>query len=801
MNATLTFGNLVKDFKLAGFPARDLLPLIPPGATLSPGSKVSPKQIGKIPGRYLSDGTWVGLQGWTGFGVAETDQPRMAGWPTQNVGLRSADFPGIDCDTNTPEALAMVERVIVRNFGTNNPVRARANAPRALYVLRRDENELPIGKHKIMWTDTDGVEQAVEVLGAGQQYVISGVHTSGIAYEWRGPSLTSFKVEGLTRVTVEKVRDFMAQLEEEIVLQGGTVTSKSAAKYGRGDGGVETNHAEPIVDPKLALEALRSIPNTVDTLPTRESLVGLLSSFKQAVGREADSLYYDVVTWAGEHGWATEDYVARIWDSLTSSRVHPDHLLHMARKYGWRGDAVLDFAKVDEGEMTVNEKIAHAKQHEAKMADNLSAVAAELAYCPADGYFVHIPRGAIYTPDRLNKAPFVQKIAVAGTAGKKAPANRLLHTPGLVKEIDGMTYWPGENEIVTFERNGRMGPHYNTWHSAPVSLPPKATDADIKPWLDHLALLVPDKDARNVVVDFLAHIVQRRGVKIRYGLLMVGGQGIGKDTLLTPLTNFFQHNCQEVKPEQLMGKWTGYHENELLIVQEMKRDRRFNNAYNNIKILLAGTARDMLPVEKKFQNEYFVPNVINTVFFSNHEDCIELEPDDRRLYVVVSNAEKPSSAYFDRLIDDFYKDKSGWLYVIRWLMDRDLSRFNPNVIPADTSGKLEMIEAARPDLYTALDVLFNTTWKNRTAVTVAEVLRAVREDPTVPLDFSKRKDAEKNDVMREMRALKWSSPGVLVEIRGTKGLRYWVRPGTNPTREDFKQQWTGDRPNEFEDAA
>jgi len=66
-----------KFVKYAGTPFQQyILPIIPVGATLSPQSKISPDQLGKIPGRYNCDqGNWVGFKDWSTF--SSTHNPRM----------------------------------------------------------------------------------------------------------------------------------------------------------------------------------------------------------------------------------------------------------------------------------------------------------------------------------------------------------------------------------------------------------------------------------------------------------------------------------------------------------------------------------------------------------------------------------------------------------------------------------------------------------------------------------------------------------------------------------------------------
>ena len=72
------------------------------------------------------------------------------------------------------------------------------------------------------------------------------------------------------------------------------------------------------------------------------------------------------------------------------------------------------------------------------------------------------------------------------------------------------------------------------------------------PWVDHVRKIYPD-DADHTIT-WLAHRVQRPGQKINHGLVLGGGQGIGKDSILAPVRyavgtwNFF-----DVSPTHLLG--------------------------------------------------------------------------------------------------------------------------------------------------------------------------------------------------------------------------------------------------------
>ncbi|CDM57415.1 DUF5906 domain-containing protein [Rhizobium favelukesii] len=791
MKSTPNFGAVVADLTRSGFAATDLLPLIPPGATLSENSHVQPFQIGKIPGRYFG-GKWSGLTGaWASVGMSERDVDRAKTWPTQNVGLRGGSYPGIDIDTDSKAAFALVERLIVARFGDTAPVRYRGDAPRALYSFRLDPSSDPVRKHRIEWKDADGRAHAVEVLGLGQQYAIAGIHPTGVAYEWRERpdgsvgDLAAVTANGLPKLSVDDVMDFMNEVKAAIEASGGEVGKIMVPRYGwDGDSrAVDLNNAEPILENDIAMEALNSIPNTVESMPSREQFVAVLASFKQAVGRNAEGLRGDALVWATRDGWADEEYFDKVWESLTSSRVPFDHLISMARKYGWRGDAALDFKDLGQDNGEVEKKIQRAEQE-----DPLLKLATKLAYVDTEQVFIVKGNGNMYSPEALNRAPHLGALIEApGTTGKQSPANRLCAPNTTMQIVKGVVYLPGEQQITQWEQSGRSDTYYNRWHARAFPRFDNVTDADVKPWLDHVAYLVPDKKEREELLDFFAHLLQKRGTKIRWAPLLIGKQGTGKDLMIKPIVSYLAHNARDIKPEQLTSRFNDFLESELLVVQELKRSTtQANGTYNRIKTLIAGTAEDVNYIEKKYQTPYAVPNVVNSIFFSNHVDAMEIDADDRRFFIILSEAEKRDPSYYQRLAVDFYQNNSGWLKVASWLLKRDIEDFNASQPPMQTEGKALLIDSQRTPVARAIEEAVTTgAYKDRKAIRAEEIVnRASSEFSFMP--GVQRHEVHGAQVVNELRNLGWRNHGN-VKIDG-KVLRFWTRPGANPSNADIRAE-------------
>ena len=726
--------------------------------------------------------------GWAATGLSPRDQELAANWPTQNVGLRAADFPGVDADVESLEARAMVEEIVTETLG-KAPVRGRGNSPRALFVFRRG-GDLPIRKVRLEFNDGEK-DHAVEVLGLGQQYAINGMHKTGVAYEWRDDrDLRTSSVDTLTPVTAEQIAAMMAQVEAAIVKKGWKVTKTFKPKYGLGANGspaLVANQLDPIIpdDPalskELAMQALNVLENNHEQFPTREDFLSLVSSFKHVLGREADAAFPEFVKWAtkGDDGFAySEEEIRFIWDSLTTVRVSTDHLFGLARRRGFRGDAQIDFAgmEIDPGTAAparVNGQVNVAEVER----ENIEAIENQLLYIEPSMTWVVKGSGTELSHAALNASAIGTVIAQAGSTGLKTAANQLINR-GRVKTIKGITYLAGRGEVVDWEEEGHKGLYYNRWHSVPHALPDSVSDADVKPWLDHVKLVITRDDEREHFLDYLAFLVQYRGRKVRYAPIIIGAQGTGKDLMIRPLMNFFAHNAVEVQPEQLQAKFNAFLERELVVVQEMVRyDKK--EAYDSIKIMIAGSGKDTLTVERKYKNPYTVPNNVNMIFFTNHLDAVGLEDDDRRFFVLQSDMTRQEPSYYERLADDFYTAQSGWRRVIRWLMQRDVSEFKPDATPPNTVGKDEMKRAQQPQYQIVIQTQLESGFhKDRTVLTSGELFDTVTGDHNYPIDQGSRRFVSSiSKVVEVLKKAGWRQHPAPIRVKGYPGtpVRLWVR--------------------------
>jgi hypothetical protein len=315
-------------------------------------------------------------------------------------------------------------------------------------------------------------------------------------------------------------------------------------------------------------------------------------------------------------------------------------------------------------------------------------LAQRLIYIEELHRFLDVESKALLDDARVRTRASHMGCAGAFTNGAKGIIAQLHgHPGGLLRHVEGLTMRPGQGLLV--EEGGQ--PCANLWR--PSRLVP--SDADAGLWVRHMERLIPDAVERGYVLDLLAFGLQHPGVKVNWGLVLLGGQGTGKDTALLP---FFaavgQHNVATVPGVAIGGSFNGYLRKPWLLITEMPPANK-RSCYEEIKGWLT-TPPAEVQINLKGIEPFSLPNVVNVVVTTNHEGAIALTEDDRRFVVVstVAADQGEGSAYFSRL--------HGWLATggleaaAGWLLRRDVSAFNPKVVPPSTVAKTDMMREGAP---------------------------------------------------------------------------------------------------------
>lgn len=319
----------------AGF--TDLVPVIPPGAQLTPSSTIPQNAIGKSPGRRLPNGLWAGLN-WRKL-VTTADDVRRWCNDGANVGLRADRFPAVDIDCKDA---ALVQQIAARAFDVLGaaPVRI-GRAPKALLMYRTDE---PFGRMRLWLTKPNGETDLVEILGEGQQYLVHGTHpNTGLPYVWEQDPIG----HNLVTISAAQASAFLDALAAEMALyyrveregDGKRLVTLSLDQDGL---------RAPSLD--LVREAVAAIPNADAAFPTRTDYLKMGYAIKAACGAEHDNEAYEVfAAWAGRWDGGVNDPETVLADYRRMNgerKVGWNWIAELARGYGFN-DAPLDFEAIE----------------------------------------------------------------------------------------------------------------------------------------------------------------------------------------------------------------------------------------------------------------------------------------------------------------------------------------------------------------------------------------------------------------------------------------------------------------------
>lgn len=258
-----------------------------------------------------------------------------------------------------------------------------------------------------------------------------------------------------------------------------------------------------------------------------------------------------------------------------------------------------------------------------------------------------------------------------GPKAKAAPVDVWWAAQRDRRTVDRLTYWPGRERVFA-EAGVDMA---NTWLPAELPRRPEPVgNAEIAVWLELVKHVVHGEGPRAVVrfLDWCAGVVAVPSLKPAWMVCVQGKQGIGKDLMIQPVqAGVGRDNVASIKGDDLGGGFTAYAGKRLVVVSELRQTTRGatsgHDQYNRVKWLVDSTAKT-LPVNPKYGREYTAINTAAVFTSTNEQAALALEADDRRAFVVMSDAEPWAAARYARVGD--WLERDGTALVVQWLTER-----------------------------------------------------------------------------------------------------------------------------------
>jgi len=299
---------------------------------------------------------------------------------------------------------------------------------------------------------------------------------------------------------------------------------------------------------------------------------------------------------------------------------------------------------------------------------------------------------------------------------------------GMADKVDKLDYLPKGPRV--WEEDGV------TYGNSYVESGMKGTPGDVTPWISHFEALGWGENADHVL-DWMAYTVQHPERKINHMILLGGGEGIGKDFILYPLTLAMGRNAKVIDGTMLLSNFNDYlfgtkylHINET----ELGDHRDATTISNKLKPL--ATAPPLtLPVNPKGTKCIYVRNIVNCTMTTNSLMPFKAQAMSRRFYALWSDLNmrdttgnmKPEwETYWDEMWK--WMEHGGTEACIHHLETRDLSNFRPQAAPPVTEFLNEIVNRSKPATHQTIEALVNNSVGAFGAdiVTTEDLMRSIR---------------------------------------------------------------------------
>lgn len=198
----------------------------------------------------------------------------------------------------------------------------------------------------------------------------------------------------------------------------------------------------------------------------------------------------------------------------------------------------------------------------------------------------------------------------------------------------------------------------NTWY--PIDTP--CEPGDVSPFLSHLERMLPVERDRQILLNYMAALVQHPGDKFQWWPLIQSVKGNGKSLILEVLehcvghTYSFRPNAAEIANGG--GKFTGWLRGRVLVGFEEIRTAHKGEV---LEILKPIVTNDRIEIQNKGVDQDMGDNRANGVLLTNHKDAVKIDDDERRYCPLFCAQQSKADLARDGMSGDYFPDLYEWV--------------------------------------------------------------------------------------------------------------------------------------------
>lgn len=284
---------------------------------------------------------------------------------------------------------------------------------------------------------------------------------------------------------------------------------------------------------------------------------------------------------------------------------------------------------------------------------------------------------------------------------KIKPTDLMMRAPDK-KTVAGMRFHPGAGSVFTDD-----GEEFaNAFR--PLGVEPRPPTQHEKDMIEWLFNRIDDVTFREWLKQFLAHAVQRPGVKIRSCPLIWSEEtGNGKSTLMKTIPALLfgaQYSC-DVNVDAVEEKFNGFLPTAWHVyLDEFRAGTRTDRMAVAAK-LKPWITNNTVTVREMRRDTYTMPNRFVMTATSNEPDSAPIDKNDRRWAVHEMKAPRMTPEERQQYITEFLdKPARAAPPLLHYFLNHSIVGFDPNAEAIHTTSREEMIEASKTSDIEAIDL-------------------------------------------------------------------------------------------------
>jgi len=237
--------------------------------------------------------------------------------------------------------------------------------------------------------------------------------------------------------------------------------------------------------------------------------------------------------------------------------------------------------------------------------------------------------------------------------------------------------------------------HYNLWRGFPIKIH-KERKGECYLYYRHISEVIAkdEDDIYEYLMNWMADAVQNRSKRPGVTLVLRGGQGTGKGTMVNIFGKLFgQHFLPVSDAKHIVGAFNAHLKDCLILFADeafYAGDKKHESILKNI------ITEDTRAVEFKGKDVQILPNYTRIMMASNQHWVAPLAMDDRRFFILdVSDQKVKDREYFTKLYDQM-ENQRGYEALLYDLLHRDISKVDIRDYPntqAILDNKLESLDS------------------------------------------------------------------------------------------------------------